>query len=161
MVSYASFEDFLYIILGLVWIVFSIYNANRKKKARSNQSSKEQKRSLLDSLLDEMGVKTEEENYSHSDSVLENEELNIVSENKPERVSILNSQPEELFSYDDYYKESNYKPTSNVIVKKQSKLRQSSSSDTGTNNPSKKKKTGKIDLRKAVIYSEILKKQYF
>ena len=160
MVSYASFEDYLYILIGLVWVIFSFYNAKRKKMAKENKTANTEKSSILDSILDEIGVKTENE-YNYNDPFEEHEQINIIKENKSPQVEILSSEPEAVFSYEDYYEESNYNAPTNVIDKKRSKAFESTSTITGSKNLKLVKKVRKIDLRKAVIYSEILKKQYF
>ncbi len=160
MVSYASFEDFLYIIIGLVWVIFSFYNAKRKKKAKEGKPTESQKNPILDSILSEFGIDTEEDN-NYEKPLQENEQISALKDNSIPQGESFSPEPEAIFSYDDIYEESNYIPPTNVIDKKQTTAFESTSTITGSKNLNLKKKVRKIDLRKAIIYSEILKKQHF
>ncbi len=157
MTALASFEDFLYVIVGLLWIVFSFYNAKKKKDKKNAPTPKSEKKSILESLIDEIGLqdKQTEPSFYESSSNIDQEE------NEPDPLPTEETQ--EVFSYDDYYEESNYnspvdvierKPLVSAKVKEDKNYRiRKSSFDSKTKN--------NIDLRKAIIYSEILKKVYF
>tara|TARA_B100002003_G_C14119937_1_gene538626 strand:+ start:951 stop:1424 length:474 start_codon:yes stop_codon:yes gene_type:complete len=157
MIVQSSFEDFLYIILGLVWIIFSFYKAKKKKKEKEAPSQSGEKKSLVESLLNEMGLQDEEEEPHYVEPYQDTKKI------EPEPNQVIDEKPEEVFSYDDYYEESNYNSKDDVIerkpvlpiknIDKAYKISEKSSST---------RKVGKnINLRKAVIYSEILKKVYF
>lgn len=157
MVNYASFEDFLYIIFGIIWVVFSYYNAQKKKKARkSNKPTEEKKPSFLDSLIDEIGIKSEQESPNYADPYSEDDQLITKSDDN----NHLNTFNDQVFSYDDYYEESNYSQVTDVNdIKQQDKVEVVTT--TISDKKISKNKVKNVDLRKAVIYSEILKKKYF
>lgn len=157
MTALASFEDFLYIIIGILWIAFSFYNAKKKKDAKKKQPPTNKQKSMLESLLGEVGYDNDQE-----ESVLYKKENNHVN---TDPIAIKTEETTEVFSYDDYYEESNYKPKIDVIEKEKEPIipnieKDNNYSETQKNNTSKKGKK-KINLRKAVIYSEIINKVYF
>lgn len=159
MTAYASFEDYLYIIAGIIWIAFSFYNAKKKKQAKKTSAPKNKQKSLLESLFDEIGVKDDPKDSIYSEPIQDTyeNEPGIESENEP----VMVDEPEKVFSYDDLYEEGNYNPVSDVIERKSSTtLREISATDYKIRS-SVKKKRKKINLRKAVIYSEILNKPKF
>lgn len=161
MIVYSSFEDFLYIIIGLVWIIFSFYKAKKKKQERESPTQTEENDSLVESILNEMGLQDEKEEHpfvepSHSS-------IDVEPEIEPEVSSSTYEENSEVFSYDDIYEESNYNSIDDVIERKPVvpigkideayKISGSSSSNM--------KITKNFNLSKAIIYSEILKKVYF
>ena len=157
MTAFASFEDFLYIIIGLLWVVYSFYNAKKKKDKKNAPAQTSGKKSILESLINELGIQDKQPEpslYQPSD------DINHI---EPEPVHVETEEPSEVFSYDDYYEESNYNTIDNVIEKKpplpMAKIDEAYSLNKKSS--SKKGVRNKIDLRKAVIYSEILKKVYF
>ena len=161
MVVYASYEDYLYIIVGIVWVIFSYFNAQKKKKAiEAKKTGSEEKPSFLEALINEIGLKTEEatpaysEPYYEEDELIEKKATNSFTEDETQNDSV------KTFSYDDYYEESNYQPPTDVNVNKRS---QKDYINTTSITETKKstKTVRKVDLRKAIIYSEILKKKYF
>ena len=168
MVSFASFEDYLYVIFGILWVVFSIYNANRKKKAKEAKAKGEKSESksvgssILDAIMKEVGVSTEDLSPNQSDPYANTPKIVPLQAEQNEYEEEADVESDNVFSYDDIYEESNYSPPTNVIDRKQQvKLNKTVISDVKSNNPSKKRKAEKINLRKAVIYSEILKKKNF
>ena len=156
MTALASFEDILYVIIGLLWVIFSVYNAKKKKEQKNAQAPKSEKKSILESLIDEIGIKNDQPEpsyYQPSDDI---------DHIEPEPVSVPHEESSEAFSYDDYYEESNYNPIDNVIENKPpSPIAKIDEVYAIKKKSSKKGVKNKIDLRKAVIYSEILKKVYF
>ncbi len=167
MVAYASVEDFLYILIGIIWVAFSFYKAKKKKKTpdkKQGQNPIKEEPSFLDSLLDELGmdtvtpVKPQEEQpyvpYSFDDEDI------IEKYKSAEYDEESQSKPTKIFSYDDIYEESNYSEATDVNVKKKSAIKSDTTIILKEKKPSGKKQKN-IDLRKAVIYSEILKRQYF
>ena len=171
MVAYASVEDFLYILIGIAWVIFSFYKAQKKKKApakKQPQPTKTQETkespSFLDSLLDELGVEMETEQkkndeepyipYNYDEDLIEKTYVTEVQEEN------IQKKQSEVFSYDDIYEESNYTEVTDVNDKKKSAFETNTTSIFEDKKTSLKKQK-KIDLRKAIIYSEILKRQYF
>jgi hypothetical protein len=155
---YASFEDAIYIILGLVWVIYSFYNAKKKQKAKNNPSSTNDK-SFLESLINKMGGATENQEPSANSSNKTNYVDNVVEEED------YAEQEEAIFSYDDIYEKSNYSPPYEVVENEPAVITSTTSSKKNLTKPApipkKKNSKKRIDLRKAVIYSEILKKVYF
>ncbi len=157
MTALASFEDFLYIIVGILWIIFSFYNAKKKRAKKNAPSQKSEKKSILDTLIDEIGLKDEQAEPSIYESDTNIDHI----ESEPDQP--LPKETHEVFSYDDYYEESNYNSTVDVIEEKPSVVKKVIEDDNyRIKKSSVIKKTRKnIDLKKAIIYSEILKKVYF
>ncbi len=155
MTALASFEDIIYIIVGLLWVAFSFYNAKKKKNAKKGPAPVNKKKSMLESLLNEMGYEDQKKDSALYESVQEVDQY----EDEP----IQTEAAAEIFSYDDYYEESNSESTNHVITQESNTqvttidYNRTIAKEKSTN---KKSKT-RIDLRKAVIYSEILKKVYF
>jgi hypothetical protein len=166
MVVQASFEDFIYIALGLVWVIYSAYSAKKKQKAKNNPTSASKNKSFLETIIGEMGLpsaQTESDNRGQE----EDDEYKFDVDESKITPSV---EPQELYSYDDEYEESNYVDPYNVIETK---------TVVDTNNVDanivkipkelvdndytikKKKSIRRIDLRRAVIYSVILKKVDF
>ncbi len=160
MIVKASFEDIIYVILGLVWVIYSAYNAKKKKKAKENPSTSSKKPSFLESVINEIGLTDDKkpavisEPYQDTDYYKDDVESKTLSAEDDEPV----------FSYDDYYEESNYKPVNNVIETVRANSANNNNDSETKNKVHIKKRMGsrkKIDLRKAVIYSVILKKVNF
>lgn len=158
MIVQSSFEDFLYIILGLAWIIFSFYKAKKKKREKEASSQTSEKKSFVDSLLNEIGLQDEQEDPHFSEPYREE-----IDQSEPELIPVTNKELEKVFSNDDYYEESNYNSTDDVIEKEPlMPIRKRDEAYNISEESSTKMKIRKnIDLRKAVIYSEILKKVYF
>ncbi|MEJ2596590.1 MAG: hypothetical protein P8100_16025 [bacterium] len=167
MIFKGSIEDFIYIIIGIIWLVFSIYKGSQKKKkagkpAAEPQPAKKESSSIFDNFLENLMKEEEEQGVPY-------EQVEIKKDNKPPSVAEPNEmESEKVFSYDDmavensfdYDVESNYlkpdqvydKPSAQPETKLQEELRTHLK-------PTKKKP--RFDLRKAVIYSEILNRRYF
>ncbi len=158
--NYASYEDYLYILVGLVWFIFSIYKAKKKKDANGSKPAETDKPSFLETIIEEIGLKTEEQTPVYADSYNRNsdvvDEINTNSDDN-NQMKIDN---DKAFSYDDDYEKSNYSSTIDVKGKRKSVSYYGNSATITKTKPSKKR-AKKVDLRKAIIYSEILKKQYF
>lgn len=169
MIFYASYEDYLYIIIGIVWVIFSFYNAKRKKKAKEargsesgNDHSQDQAKtpSFLDSLIEEMGLNDEKPELVYDDPFYEDNQLQQKTEKAEKTQNYSDDQSEKVFSYDDYYEESNYKLSSDVNDNNKT-AGNTKKTTTDTIKNSSKEKVKKVDLKKAIIYSEILKQRYF
>ena len=142
-----SFEDFFYILVGLVWVAYSIYKGVQKKKAQSNPSEKVKKKSVLETLMDEFLEKEEPVQPEP-----------IVYETPPQNIEFEKKKDPEIFSYDDVYEESNYNAISDVSTEKP---KTKTNLKTKLKTSPKKAKTPRFNLRKAVIYSELLNSRYF
>lgn len=146
-----SFEDFFYILIGIVWIAFSIYQGQKKRKQKlSDAPATEKKKSFFETLLDEVTDKDQayEEIYDSevesSPEIIKQEE-SVYEENK--------------FSYDDYYEERNYNEAEDVILKNEPLTQPTFNQKLKPN--LRRSRKSRFDLKKAVIYSEILKPKYF
>ena len=149
-----SFEDIIYVVIGVLWIAYSIYKGTKKGRAKSRKEQtptdpEEKKKSVFDTFLDDILAKEEPVVYAPPAEDIVTAEKEVESEKVEEKV----------FSYDDSYEESNYQERFNVI---ESKLESDIKIEAEpTILPSRKRKKPRIDLRKAVIYSEILNRRYF
>ncbi len=158
MIAHASFEDFLYIIAGIIWIAFSFYNAKKKKQAKKAAPPTSKKKSILESLFDEIGQKSEQKDstYYEPEQDIYEKSPEVDSEHMPA------NEPEKVFSYDDFYEEGNYNPIPDVIERKSSSpIKNISTTNYKIKRSSVNKRNKKINLKKAVIYSEILNKPKF
>ena len=142
-----SFEDFFYILVGLVWVAYSIYKGIQKKKSQSNPSEKVKKKSVLETLMDEFLEKKEPVQPEP-----------IVYEAPSQDIEFEEKSDPEVFSYDDIYEESNYNAVSDVYKEKP---KTKTNLKTKLKITPKKVKTPRFNLRKAVIYSELLNSRYF
>ncbi|HEY9114125.1 MAG TPA: hypothetical protein VIN10_05455 [Bacteroidales bacterium] len=149
MIAKGSFEDFLYIFIGLIWIGFSIYKAQQKKKAAAQgQTSTRKEKSFIENLMSE---------FLNEDTV-DPYEVSSEKSELPKADSSKETRTRKVFSYDDYYEESNGKQDFDVFEKKPEKS--ALIAEEVKVYPRKHKRKPKIDLRKAVIYSEILNRKY-
>ncbi len=148
-----SFEDYLYILIGVVWVAVSIYKgAQKRKKAASAPSSSEpeQKKSFIDAFLEEF----------------EEKQTPIYEEPKPDDFEELSTRPIQaeaenidenyVFSYDDQYEESNVNEYDDVYKKEPETIIRTQE----LSKPVKRRKKRRLDLRRAVIYSELLRRPY-
>ena len=149
MIAKGSFEDFLYIFIGLIWIGFSIYKAQQKKKAASQgQGNVKKEKSFFDNLMSEF-IDEEPSSPFH----------NSIYEPPPAKeYERMDTQPNKVFSYDDVYEESNAMAEYDVYENKSA--RKPEYKEEIITKKQKRKRKPKIDLRKAVIYSEILNRKY-
>ena len=151
MMFQASFEDYIYILVGIVWIAYSIYKGTQKSKSRQNKSNNtepvKKKKSVFETFIDNIIVEEKPLPY-----VAESEETIF------DDVEIVDKE-EKVFSYDDYYEESNFQ--SDLDVNKNEAETESKIKQEIRKSPSVKRKKPRIDLRKAVVYSEILNRRYF
>ncbi|MFA5417015.1 MAG: hypothetical protein WC341_01015 [Bacteroidales bacterium] len=152
MVVFASLGDYLYIIIGILWLVFSVYNSQKKKSRRVDDTQKSKGKSFLDTLIDEFNVEPTIEPVPYTPYATSNK----VSDVEPE------SEKPVIFSYDDEVEESNETATSVVYRKREFGARGSLTAveDKIIDIQPHRNKPG-FDLRKAVIYSEILNRRYF
>jgi len=146
-----SFEDFFYILIGVIWIAFSIYQGQKKRKQKTtSKPTTEKKKGFFESLLDEVNEKNQQFEETFEDDIKPQLETTEAVENTFE---------EKKFSYDDYYEERNYDEAEEAISESESIGK--SIFDQQLKPVRRKKGKPRFDLRKAVIYSEILKPRYF
>ncbi len=139
-----SFEDFLYILVGLIWLAFSVYKGVKKKKPQPSSKEESSKRkSALETMMEQFMV--------------EEPETIVYETPSPDPVPQTDTD-EKIFSYDDIYEESNQLETSAVYDRRPEPEKKVVTKPESTR---KKKKIRRFDVRKAVIYSEILNRRYF
>jgi hypothetical protein len=141
-----SFEDFFYILVGLIWVAVSIYKGMQKKKSQNAPAEKVKKKSVLETLMNEF---LEEEKPVQPETIVyqaPSQDTNFEEEEKTE-----------VFSYDDIYEQSNYNEVSEVnTIKTEAKTKRR----TDLKVPVRTRKKQHFNLKKAVIYSEILNRRY-
>ncbi|NQT78002.1 MAG: hypothetical protein HQ565_09830 [Bacteroidetes bacterium] len=150
-------EDYIYILIGVIWLAASIYKATQKKKQKAQQAKPvtsatpgntpgSEARSLLEELLGGQQVNIPEPaviETEYSDSMLEEAETNKAGGSFQSEYANLGHKGLEALSGEGVSSLGNI--PFHDIMKEQ------------------KKKTsvpGKIDLRKAIIYSAILERPY-
>lgn len=154
-VSESSFEDIIYLLIGVAWIAWSIYKGTQKgKKGKVKQTGRpapvQKGKSFFETLISEI---TEEKSKVPYDQPVEETEVQAVEELQPEP-----KKEEVVFSYDDVYEESNLE-TEKGVYKNITTDREKTKKKTSTFSKHIKKKR-RIDLRKAVVYAEILNRRY-
>jgi len=154
-----SFEDVFYIIAGLVWVAFSIYKGSQKqKKAKAGESEGVKKKSTIEELLGEfLNVKEKSGVYSQpADEVIE-DELVFDETLTDEKQSV--TQRQKVFSYDDKFEEGNFSEENRVYIPETEDKKKTA---VGKSRKSyrRKKKPG-FNVRKAIIYSEILNRPVY
>jgi len=146
-----SFEDILYILIGIIWVVFSIYQAKKRKKQKSvSQPGAKKKKSFFETLIDEMTEQNQQQTDIPDD---------IGSTVAEPVVKLENEYEEKKYTYDDYYEEGNYDEVKEVISTTEPLTKQIPKHEQKSHLTKRKKI--RFDLKKAVIYSEILKPKYF
>lgn len=160
-----SVEDFIYILIGILWIAFSIYKGvkgSQKKRSQpvtadetdqqdpaESSGSRKTGKSVFDAFLEEITREEESVPYTPAKpTIMKEKPLS------PEKKVT----PKKPFSYDDIYEESNYLDKSGVYeLRTATKPTKQEELATYLQN----RKRPRIDLKKAVIYSEILNRRYF
>jgi hypothetical protein len=132
-----------------------VYKGNQKKKKAQNPDLKESKRkSDLENLLENfLGVKEEEIVYE--DRIINKPKKNVVDEVEEFKTNVT-EKPFEVFSYDKAYEQGNYFEKKEVYTSET--LRKGRSKTVKGSKPVHKKKKPRFDVRKAIIYSEILRR---
>ena len=150
MLSKGSFEDYLYILIGLVWVAFSFYKGSKNKKRSALQANKKKtSKGLLETLFDEF---TQEEQRQ--------EEIPPVSDDlvsDPPASVVIPSIEEKVFSYDDVFEESAYSEIEGTKTTTVSHIE----SERKPEPPVKQIRRRRFNFKKAIIYSEILQPKYF
>jgi hypothetical protein len=151
-----SFEDYLYILIGVIWVAFSIYKGAKKKKSLADspektetEKSAESGKSFFDAFLDQIVTENEAIPY---------EPVEVEEPFAESRLEARENE-EKIFSYDDVVEESNFMEE-NSVYKIEPATEISFQQELKSHLKGKNKQT-RFDLRKAVIYSEILNRRYF
>jgi len=159
-----SVEDYIYILIGIIWIAFSIYkgfkgNQNKKTKPENiddqydGESGEAEptkvRKSVFDSFLQEIIGEDETVPYAPIE----------VDEEKKTSPQQMEEARSTLFSYDDFYEESNHQEKTDVYDEERAATKPTEQKELRTYLQRRKKP--RIDLKKAVIYSEILNRRYF
>ena len=152
-------EDYIYIIIGVIWLAATVYKASQKKKqeqagkqAAKNASNAESKVSAARSLLEEL---------------LEGQQLRVPD---PEVVEIVEEYDEPMMaevkeqqyknSFQDEYAGRGFKGVETLSAEGVSSLGQITFTDIMKVSKKPAERPMKIDLRKAIIYSAILERPY-
>lgn len=153
-------ENFFYILIGLVWVAYSIYTAKQKALQKKQSSGLPPRGPSQSSPLPIPGNQTGgksifedifRELTTESKPILqEKAPLSVLKPVKPKNVSELN------VPYEGY---SGYKFISDVTQESSSNIHDKSiQQEQNTNN---ELITKRFDLREAVIFSELLNRKYF
>lgn len=140
-------DDFIYILIGAAWLAFTIYSKNQKKKNKklernnSQTETKPQKEgisSLFESLLSGEEINAQQNHYD--ENIEQSNIIPSLSEvNYSENLSQFQETSPEIFE-----KPEDENDVDNIIIKEE--IINGNDID--------------FNLRKAVIYSEILKRPY-
>lgn len=155
MVVKGSFEDFLYILVGLVWVAFSIYKGSqKKKKAQKPDGEANKSKSGFEEILENLlGVK--EEDHVYEENIINKPKENLFNEVEEIETKVTET-PFETFSYDKAQEQGNFFEEKEVFTSKTHK--RDSLEVVKNSKPVRKKKKPKFDVRKAIIYSEIMRR---
>ncbi len=157
MIVKGSFEDYLYIIIGIVWVAVSIYKGAQKRKQSTSAPSSSDgkpKKNFLDSILEEFAEK--------NSAIYDEPEPREIEEVSPpqSRFQQSTNHQEGVFSYDDVYEESNVNEYDDVYKEEPPLTSPKTQILQKPKKPTIKRKKKRFDIRKAVIYSEILRPPY-
>ena len=147
MLSKGSFEDFLYILIGIVWVAFSIYKGSKRKKPVTKQNL-EKNKGFFETLLEEVTKQDQQQVDVPYVPQVPLSETPLPSENREE---------ERIFSYDDAYEEENFKEPEVILATDEPHKK----TDLKKQSQAPGSKRLRFDLKKAIIYSEILQPKYF
>jgi len=145
MIVKGSFEDVLFVVLGLIWVVYSAYKSSNKKNEKQKQATSEgnMPESSFDDFLAEMLGAEQKEKEPEVAFVNDKEEVEKVAGN-------------DIFSFNDKFQnekiveEKHFDQSGNDELIKSMEIG-------GENKPAK---NVAFNLRKAIIYSEILERKY-
>ena len=150
-------EEFIYILIGVIWIAASIYKATQKgkkpgaqKKPGDQQVQEEsrpsQARSILEQLLSGQEISIPEP--ASREIYDEYDQIETVEEEKPVR------------SFQSEYAEYGFKGLEHVSGEGVTSLGQIKFVDEMKDTLKKERGQNKVNLRKAIIYSAILERPY-
>jgi len=157
-----SFEDIIYVVIGILWIAYSIYKGTQKSRAKNlrndntGKTTIEKKKSVFETFFDD--ILTEEKPTQFA-PYQDNAEFAEEEKDETKEQAFNTTENENVFSYDDYYEEGNFQEPE-IVNEKESAVKSIKEKDLLKDIRPQRKKP-RIDLRKAVIYSEILNRRYF
>jgi len=154
-----SFEDLLYVIAGLVWVAFSIYKGSQKqKKSKAGESNGVKKKSTIEELFGEF-LNVKEENVAYSQPEEEVVTDNPVFDEVPTEGKQFETSQQKIFSFDDEFEEGNFSEENRVYIP------ETEDKDKAAVKKNRKsyhvKKKPRFNVRKAIIYSEILNRPVY
>jgi hypothetical protein len=155
----SSFEDLLYVIAGLVWVAFSIYKGSQKqKKAKSGESNGVKKKSTIEELLGEfLNVKEGDVAYSQADNDVAAD--NTFIDEVPTEKKQFDTPQQKIFSYDDEFEEGNFSEESRVYTPETEGEGKAAVENNRKSYRIKKKP--RFNVRRAIVYSEILNRPVY
>lgn len=158
MVVKGSFEDFLYILVGLVWVAFSIYKGSqKKKKIQGSDNEVSKSKSGFEEILENiLGVK--EEDHIYEEEIINKPKENLFNEVEEIKTKVTET-PFEAFSYEKAKEQGNFFEEKEVFTSKTHK--RDSLKVVKNSKPVRIKKKPRFDVRKAIIYSEIMKRPLY
>ncbi len=156
-------DDFLYIIIGILWVVYSLYTSKQKKERRRALEEQRKaggpvvqpKRSIIEEFLDPEGSKPEitEDEYSREifqGGTMEEREAEVL-ETFVENQSLETIEEEVSAAYF----EQQYRARARVDTVMPDRVQPMIAEEEFADNQEEE-----FDLRKAVIYAEILNPRY-
>ena len=162
-------DNFLYIIIGIVWVVYSLYTSKQKQQKKREMDAQrknqplpgpgpQKPRSLLEQLLDPEHKFTDPATVAYEEDEYEDTVEPILSEYKEEHSYMSEYQPLETIKNEvsaDYFEnqylsrgETNYYDKMETLVAAHDEVIQTEDLVVD------------FDLRKAIIFSEILNPKY-
>jgi len=150
-------EDYIYIIIGIIWIVFSVIKGSQKNKKIQDTDYEEdipEKRSALEEFLEELLPP------------MERKEVTYESYDEETIAELSEAVPEKYMAYSGMnWQESNHDEDNSSQVKNRHKHLISNNEDDDAfedihTESSNFNSWGAFDLRKAVIFSTILERPY-
>ncbi len=136
--------NWLYVLLGIAWVAYSIYKgANKNQNKTTEGSNKERKKTFLDDLIEGF---SDDENIPYADAVEPVADNNFRQENEMDTFT----EQETVESAEENFVNEGVPVTKNTMNK----------AATNSESPRGKRKKKRINLKKAVIYSEILRRPY-
>lgn len=156
MVVESSFGDYIYILIGLLWVGFSIYKGSQKnKKSQQTESENNREPSALEGILGEfLGYKQDEAVYSgdKNDNKPTNELFSEEQFSAPKTQDVASH----IFSFDDEYEEEGnfFEEKKVYTTEEDDKIEKPVIKN--KKKPVRRLKKPRINIKKAVIYSTIL-----
>jgi hypothetical protein len=162
-------EDYFYILVGILWIVFSVIKARSKNKQSQSEDTTEEtgRRSTIEDILGEL---LENEEYQQPEPIPQKKAVETITSS--ENTETTYQSLEEAFTVPEVYSQYTGEITDDNLLKgiyesledeKEVKL-VTTNNLTDTDNTIPENKTRLInrdfDLRKAVVYSVILERPY-
>lgn len=136
--------NWLYVLLGIAWVAYSIYKgANKNQNKTTEGGTKENKKTFLDDLIEGF---SDDENIPYADTEEPVADNNFRQENE----------------MDTFVKAETVKSTEENLVDEGVPVTKNTMKKAATNSefPRGNRKKKRINLKKAVIYSEILRRPY-